>query len=244
MKNVLWTGGWDSTFRVLHLVFARREPVQPYYVIDKARPSTRMELATMDRIRQMIAQKGRQAESLLRPTIVVEMEDIPEDQEITGSFQKLLSLSHLGSQYDWLSRFAHSRGLNDLELCIHLDDKAEGFLKNDVHLVADGDYSVLNDHPSRAELEIFRCFHFPLLNMSKLRMGEVAKANGYQQIMEKTWFCFRPTKRGKPCGECNPCNYTREEGLGRRVPPPPFTRRIKRFAEKVKRKIVHAFHAG
>jgi hypothetical protein len=35
--------------------------------------------------------------------------------------------------------------------------------------------------------------------------------------MELTWFCHRPI-RGEPCGVCNPCIYTIQEGLGVRVP--------------------------
>lgn len=49
-------------------------------------------------------------------------------------------------------------------------------------------------------------------------MGKIAEENGFGSIMEMTWFCFAPTWRKTPCGYCNPCKYTREEGLGRRVP--------------------------
>src|SRR5690606_13578695 len=39
--NLLWTGGWDSTFRLLSLVVQQHRCVQPYYVLDdvKLRPS-------------------------------------------------------------------------------------------------------------------------------------------------------------------------------------------------------------
>ena len=39
----------------------------------------------------------------------------------------------------------------------------------------------------------------------------------FEDVMKLTWFCHRP-RRGQPCGTCNPCIYTIEEGLGERVP--------------------------
>lgn len=33
INNVLWTSGWDSTFRIIQLIKEGRE-VQPYYIID------------------------------------------------------------------------------------------------------------------------------------------------------------------------------------------------------------------
>ena len=34
-------------------------------------------------------------------------------------------------------------------------------------------------------------------------------------IIDDTWFCFNPIN-GKPCGYCNPCKYTIEEGMSYR----------------------------
>ena len=32
--KLLWTGGWDSTFRLLQLLLLYEKKVQPYYIID------------------------------------------------------------------------------------------------------------------------------------------------------------------------------------------------------------------
>lgn len=48
-------------------------------------------------------------------------------------------------------------------------------------------------------------------------MENSAKETNFESIMEMIWFCFNPTWRKTPCGYCNPCKYTREEGLERRV---------------------------
>ena len=46
---VLWTGGWDSTFRIVELSRSFCS-IQPIYVIDPERQSIGYELAAMDAI--------------------------------------------------------------------------------------------------------------------------------------------------------------------------------------------------
>src|SRR5690625_188135 len=96
MKNVLWTGGWDSTFRVLDLIFNKKENVQPYYIIDEHRPSTSIELRTMDDIRKMIKLKDKIAAQRLKKLKTVDKIDIKNDYEITNAYSRLTHLSHLG----------------------------------------------------------------------------------------------------------------------------------------------------
>ena len=56
-----------------------------------------------------------------------------------------------------------------------------------------------------------------LFDMTKRHMQAEARLSGFDDLMNLTWFCHRPRK-GAPCGTCNPCIYTIEEGLGERVP--------------------------
>lgn len=220
LHNILWTGGWDSTFRILDLVINRKENVQPYYILDNERPSTSREIKTMEIVKNMVSKKDPLLSTLIADTIMINIENIPTDRGITNKYISLKTQSHLGNQYEWLARYAKYNNLYDLELCIHADDKAEKFIKNDVCEVNDinNNYFKMNDNLSNPSLDIFSYFHFPLLSMSKLDMDKIAKQFGFSDIMEHTWFCYTPTRRGTPCGSCNPCRYTRNEGLGRRVP--------------------------
>ena len=220
VNNILWTGG-DSTFRILDLVLVKNRLVQPYYVIDLDRKSTKVEIGAMRHIKGMIFEKMPEAMSLMKDTIFVVRDEIRKNDEITARYRKLRSTSHLGEQYDWLTRLVIDRSIDGLELYIHKDDKAEGFIRKDVVKVVDAKdfYHELIDAPSISELKIFRHYRFPVLEYTKTEMGRYAEEHGFDDIMEHTWFCYNPTKDGKPCGLCNPCRYTREEGLGRRVPP-------------------------
>jgi len=133
--------------------------------------------------------------------------------EITESYKRLKQKAHLGSQYDWLSRYARSKNISGLELSVHVDDKAYWFLKDNVENSMNGHWKLKAD--VLGVLKIFSCFTFPLLEISKNDMREEAQKRGFIKALERSWFCFNPVK-DKPCGTCNPCIYTMEEGMGYR----------------------------
>lgn len=221
MKKVLWTGGWDSTFRVLDLVINKKEMVQPYYVVDRNRASNKIELKTMTDIKNRINSSFPDSKGLIMETIFIEKKEILPNQSITDKFNRLLNESYMGTQYDWLGRYAEANNLENLELNIHKDDKAEFFVRPLVEKSHDvnGSYSyVLKDSALGTDYDLFKYYSFPVLDLTKTQMSEIAKKSGFDSLMEMTWFCFNPTWRKTPCGYCNPCKYTRNEGLGRRVP--------------------------
>jgi hypothetical protein len=213
--DLLWTSGWDSSFRLLQLVFDHQATVRPWYVIDEKRQSTGHEIAAMERIRDAIRRRSPAAADRIEPTRFKGLSAIREDADATARFHELRSRGALGSQYDWLSRFAAEEGIDGLELSIHRDDRAHDFVRP--HVVVGGDGYRLGDDPEDPALELFRPFRFPLLDWTKPAMAKHAAAAGYGPVLELTWFCHRPW-RGKPCGYCNPCRFTIDEGLGRRVP--------------------------
>src|SRR5690606_10514389 len=100
------------------------------------RRSTATELQVMLDIREMVRNLDAEAADRIMTSVVIEKRDIPRNDSISAKYKKLLSQSHLGNQYDWLARYADSIGLKNLELCIHRDDKAEGFIADMVEYVA------------------------------------------------------------------------------------------------------------
>lgn len=218
--RLLWTAGWDSTFRLLDALLVRGKRVHPYYLIDPGRPSTPNELRAMDYISAALSSKDPAAAARLSRTVVSKVADLLPDAETTARFERLRARSHLGGQYDWLARFALQHGLTDLELAIHRDDRAAEFLQS--HVVREdngGDqYFRLRDNPPDEDLRIFEGFRFPVFDKTKGDMQRAARERGFADVMELTWFCHIPTPDGQPCGRCNPCRYTMAEGLARRIP--------------------------
>jgi len=219
--NLLWTGGWDSTFQLLQLLILDRRQVTPVYLIDAERRSTGVEIRTMKRIKQRVLDEFPFARELLRPTRFFAVDDIPPDAEIEAAFQSVLKKSFLGDQYRWLPRFCKAHRLTDLQLCIHLHDKAHSILSPVVAQSDDPSQRVFRIDPrfcGTKEHALFRWFAFPVFDSSKLQMQAAAQERGWQPVMEMTWFCHSPARNTKPCGRCNPCLYTIEEGLGWRIP--------------------------
>jgi hypothetical protein len=213
--KLLWTSGWDSTFRLLQLVVEQQAAVQPIYILDIARASTYIEIQKMYEIRNLIYKLFPGTESLILPTYLFTILDIPSNNEITNKFKILKQRSHLGGQYDWLSRFAIQHKINDLELSIHIDDKAHDFIKNAVVRKEKQQKNSFFLDPNidpKDPLYLFKPFSFPLLEWTKVQMKQHAAKSGTMDIMNHTWFCFKPIK-GEPCGMCNPCIYSIEEGM-------------------------------
>ncbi|WP_369791821.1 7-cyano-7-deazaguanine synthase [Thioalkalivibrio sp. AKL10] len=173
-----------------------------------------MELSSIAEIKGRLHSFNRSAAERIGELKVLPVTEIPKNAEITEAFQRLRSRAHLGSQYDWLSRYAAHAGLNGIELSVHADDKAAVFLSGHVELSRDGAW-VLNDMSD--DIAIFSRFRFPLLSMTKREMASVAEKEGFRKLLDLSWFCYRPLG-GEPCGACNPCVYTMEEGLTERFP--------------------------
>lgn len=220
--NLLWTGGWDSTFRLLDLVLIRKRPVQPFYVVSPVRKSSELEISTMDKIRNLLYEKHPESRPLLLPAVYKKVEEIKTDDAITQQYKRLAASQHLGNQYDFLARFADEAGIDALELSIHKDDHAQKFLQ--AYVVKEGDNYRLQDNPSYEDLKLFKHFRFPILELTKLDMERIAAKHNFLDLLNETVFCHTPLKNGTPCGHCNPCRYTIAEGLKRRVP---FARRLR-----------------
>lgn len=96
MKYVLWTGGWDSTFRVADAVINKKADVQPYYVLDEDRGSWEMELETMNKLTSMLNDLNNKGESgRVLDFKTVNKKDIIPNEDITTSYKNLASQAHL-----------------------------------------------------------------------------------------------------------------------------------------------------
>jgi hypothetical protein len=61
--NILWTGGWDSTYRVIDLSF-KEVVIQPYYLRDN-RLSEAMELSVIRNLTEKIRNRKTNKSELL-----------------------------------------------------------------------------------------------------------------------------------------------------------------------------------
>ncbi|HEX8017004.1 MAG TPA: hypothetical protein VF465_17360, partial [Flavobacterium sp.] len=113
--NLLWTSGWDSTFRLLQIILIEKENVQPIYIIDKTRRSLKVELEGIKKIQEKIKELHPEAYERILPVWYAE-EDLTLNKEIVESSNYINSFVKLGSQYSWLAQFCHNHNLNNVEI--------------------------------------------------------------------------------------------------------------------------------
>jgi hypothetical protein len=213
---ILWTGGWDSTFRLLTLLLREGRTVRPYYILDdpQYRRSVPAERAAMQRIRRLLASHYPGAQSRLLATIECALDSIAPDAELARHYEGCLHRGFIGGQYEFLARFCSQRNIRGMELAIHRDDKAREML---APLIAPDRQTLDPKFAGDCRYELFKCFRFPVFDTTKAQMRAAAAQGGFAAMMNETWFCHEP-RNNRPCGVCNPCIYTIEEGLADRIP--------------------------
>lgn len=224
--NLLWSGGWDSTFRLLYIVFVEKRYVQPFYIVGIG-SSTPHELRAMHVIREEIAKRDPQLADLIKPTIIVSAHDIKPDPDITAKFNRLMERlpAPIGPQYEVFARFAKQWKIPNLELCVEFGERSPNTLVNLLSRYVNNNLQ-MKQIEENDDASIFSFFSFPLLKLSKNDMKRIAAENGFLDILEKTWFCRKPW-RNRPCGICVSCNLAIKEGFGYRIP------RISRLRRKI-----------
>jgi hypothetical protein len=222
--NLLWTGGWDSTFQLLRLLLINKNQVTPYYLIDEERPSTFMEIRALKRIKDRLLKEYPHIRELLNPTNFFAVADISPDSEITQAYHAIHKETYMAPQNEFLARFCKQIGITDMQICFEarIQPTKERFdtgrLVSDT---SDGSQSEIRIDPkyktTKANL-ILQYFTFPTINLTKNQMADIGKKNGWNEILEMTWFCHQPTKNKLPCGRCIPCSIAIGEGFGWRIP--------------------------
>ena len=220
--NVLWTGGLDSTCRIAQLSQMDNINIQPYYIIDKNRGSVIYEINAMKNITEIIRQHPN-TKAILNNVITIKLEDIKRNKTITDSYTYLRNKYKLGSQYDFLARFAKQHNIT-LEVGLECSTRSKAYntiTGECLQLIEDINTDVLYINKAMASTDaiaVFENLRFPkkLWSMSKIQEVDFMKSIGLESLILKTHFCHNPIC-GMPCGQCNPCKDAMNEGMGFRV---------------------------
>ena len=212
--HLLWTGGYDSTFRLLQLLFVEKKKVQPIYIIELSYKSPIYELMTMNEIRGELHNKGV-TKNQLKPTIYIDKSGVEIDDEILKAWTNIGEKRHIGRQYVWLASLCKQHNLEGVELSIERRDNERKISESTAYFL--DECRVTSD-----DRAIFKYFSLPLLQLTKKKMQKIVEKENWSDIMEQTWCChhpmYHPFKKGIPCGICNPCRIAVQEGFGYRIP--------------------------
>jgi 7-cyano-7-deazaguanine synthase len=239
--RLLWTGGWDSSFRLLQALLVERRAVQPIYLVNHERDSLQYELRAMKAMRDgVLPRLARPA--TLAPTEVHIRSDFPVPVEVDRLYAQVRARVHIGTQYRWLAAVGQALGWEGVELSMERYEDGPSPLQR---LIFD-EAGVLN---GSAEAQLFRCWSFPVLHLSKTDMADIAREQGFLDLLALRWFCHYPLA-GKPCGVCRPCRLAyRSDGVdfanpvlakARGVLTKLRGRSVRRFAWRLRRRAARA----
>lgn len=210
VRKVLWTSGWDSTFRVLYSLIVDKVDVEPIYIIDNQRKSTLKELETMIKISSLFNEKYPDLSEKLKPITLINYE-LKKTKQYENNLKYLRELPiKFGNQYAWLSvpLNKHISTLENIEISFQAGSSQTEFLKPYLYkLTTQDNYLILDSAPDNIR-SLFGKYYFPLINLTKTDMKKISEKLGFYDLMLKTWFCHKPLI-GMPCGSCNPCKDAR-----------------------------------
>ena len=197
--DIFWTGGLDSTFRLIQLLLTTPKLVQPHYII-RHEDSTGIEIETMIRIRRAIVRKYPEVRSRFLPTTYTNEDLIYQHKDIDEQIEELKSTGKVAEQYHIMANYCRD----------FITDKIEVALTS-----ISGEKTFFERFKSSAA---FSSFEYPVIGLTKKDMHQIAKNNKWEELLYMTSFCRRPRLKIKPCGACGPCIDAVTAGMGFRLP--------------------------
>ena len=201
--HVFWTGGWDSTFRVVQLLMTTDEVVQPHFII-RDEGSTGIEINAMNHIRRLISREYTSVFPRLLPTIYTNALLVEKDGNIQNQIEEFKRNNKIiDPQYVLMANYCKQFSIEEIEL---------GVETNPGEIIEEWRDTFLPDSPA------FKSFTYPISNLKKVDMLEIAKKNDWLKILSLTSFCRKPIIKVVPCGVCGPCVDAVVYGMGFRLP--------------------------
>jgi hypothetical protein len=195
--TVFWTGGYDSTFTILHLL--QYGNVQPVYItgcIDdddgECRKSRKQELAAMKTIRQII-QSSVSLNHTLLPTHYVDTLKLDKDIKKAAREAYMMGQGTRAiNQYTYMAQYCKNyKTIGYVSI-----ERSPGTYWEILSLMDRG-----TTHCRNKTVSLYKQFRFPCIHLSK---QDMYKLTSNKAILQKTWSCWYPNN-GVPCGECEMC---------------------------------------
>lgn len=213
---ILWTGGYDSSFRVLQAVIDENKVVQPIYISDfidnekgknTFRKNTQQEYNAMENITNLIKQKYPEKSNNILPLIDVKKIDVDDETKYyMKKLKEAKSVRRSTCQYGAIAQL--SKDINEnrsdpiyLEIGVVKEDyRVDKFrnigIYNTINNNVNYKNKTLNKNLNNNAVKIFRFLKFPLIDLNKKDMLEIANKNGYSDILKFSWSCWYPKTNG------------------------------------------------
>jgi 7-cyano-7-deazaguanine synthase len=146
---------------------------------------------------------------------VINVEDVPENQEITDAFGRICSDVKLGTQYEWLSRLSQYYPMIEVGVEKPFGEYSgcNAAIEQGGALIQHENTWILDKKVSSKDLNlVFGNMSFPIIKLTEKEMADNIVSWGYEDVMKMIWFCHSPL-HGEICGICRPCQQKMECGM-------------------------------
>ena len=220
---ILWTGGYDSTFRICQALIDEKKIVQPIYIsdiidnlpknINERRHSQKNEYQAMEKIRKEIYKSFPYTQKTFLPLIDIKKINIDQNiQYHMNILKKQKRVRRSTCQYGAIAQLCKNMNQNiNTKKYIEISVEKEphgSIMYNTIHkkvnCIQNKCYLKNNLAIEDQSLKIFKYLIFSTLNYTKKDMLNISEKGGYKHIMQLTWSCWYP-KNNKPCGRCIMC---------------------------------------
>lgn len=205
-RYILWTGGWDSTYRMIELS-KKDVTVQPVYILDEKRASREYELRAIKKMTEMLRAR-EETKAMINDAEIIRVADIPADESIEKNAGMLKEKYGWGIQHNWTARVAKLYPM--IEMCI--EKVVKGYMPTRKIIADHGKlvetqygWIVDRDNSDDVLVSVLGNITLPIFEITEEQMRVNVKEWGYEDVMSNIWFCHRPIN-GKPCGICSPCH--------------------------------------
>ena len=205
--EILFSGGFDSTFMLCLLARTKTIPIQPYY-LDIKRHIRNDERRAIKNIINVLQKKTDLKAKILPVKFIDQKYFVPSD-DVQQAWEKYKDLPYeIGGQQRYLAEFSK----------IHhgICWGQERYLETPGHmtrlLMDKGNWKFTNDGvgyftKEDCDPDVFLLFGnliAPVAKYSEPMMWSKIKEWGYEDVFKHIRFCYYPVD-GKPCGMCLPC---------------------------------------
>lgn len=255
--NLLFTGGFDSTFRLCQLSRMEGVEVQPvYFKFDDplGRSNQQKEINAQDAVISCLRNKSATKAVILDP-IRLSDSDLPYDPDYDDAFNWWRISPFIQAQLRCIGKVPLLfPGIEIAREGPTLKHRQDGYkygktrtalMKHGMKFVDNPDGSVLIDG-SHAEpgLDLLYCrFTYPILGIPETSMAPLIHEWGYEDVFKLTWTC--DFNLDHPCGVCHNCETKWDSGLkGFFGPEATRNHMVKLYLEKNNQKLVDQYFSG
>lgn len=204
--EVLWSGGFDSTFMLCFLARNTKSLVQPYYLdIDRSiRRDERSSLSVLQKVMRRFPELNN-----IRSVKIVPQKFFVPGNDVVSAWNKYSGEPYkIGGQQKFISEFSKKH--------IGIAWGQERYFDTPGHmtrlLLEKGNWKFTSDgvgyfDKDVCDKDVFVLFGnlvCPIAKFSERMMWEKIIEWGYRDIFRHIKFCYYPID-GKPCGMCIPC---------------------------------------